>query len=173
MEKTEVVDLLASYAEVIVVNAESVQGYTLRGYRLLHVIESGQALMERGGGSYDSSKGRNTEPDRFVVNQPLFVMGKARDKLVDELRASIEGLQTQAEVQRVNEGRLTKVNEQLDKDKKAFEHDIARLRQENEAARAAHKTMQDRARKMEEDIARVRNHIGAKLFDEAIKGLLP
>jgi len=167
MHLSDISKHLAEYLDVVVVEEDAVNYRSRDGYRLLYVIEQGQT-MRQPQAIYDSQTGRHVQPDAKIFTRPLFVMGKVRDQLVEEMRQTITGLEAAAKGATATNDRLTEEAKAFATTKKILEDQVARVSADRDNIRETSRQYADRLRKMETDLARVRTHVGAKVFDEAI-----
>jgi hypothetical protein len=160
------------YKAIMAVSACDAELLSQQGWVLLEVlkaqqIDTGYREEADPNVTYSGSPPRRFAVP-FVVEGPLFLMGKDEETVVAELRAAVTVLEAEVSGLRERGQADAKAVGRFIEEKKALEASLTRNLDSYYSLDEASRALQDRARKMEEDLARVRKHVGSKLFDEAI-----
>lgn len=100
----------------------------------------------------------------------LFVFGKARDAVVDELTGELRKSREAAITAQVNMREAQDERDKFEQRVGALEGDADRMSNYLEAAHQSLHEAQERYRALEEDLAKVRKHFGDKAMQEALDG---
>jgi hypothetical protein len=162
-------DKFAAYKEV---DGYSLDEATSDGWVLVALLTADVVDSKTNNTPFTDNNGyeqsRYTE-ESFVLKQPRYLVGKSRDKVLEELREERKGLKDTSDHHESRAKSLSSRVEDLEKsvaskDKLAEEFDNAR-KKGNERQRERD-TQRD---KMEEDLAKIRASIGSVKFKEILK----
>ena len=161
------------YAENQEVDAYSLTNLTQEGWTVIALLsaqttDSTQNSKPR----YDRDGhqlGTDYVDETFVISQPRYLIGKTRDKVLEELREERRGLKDTSDHHESRADNLGIRVEDLKKDVASKEKCIERQVESKDKAVRARDDADDRSRKMEGDLGKLRQALGDIKFKEIIE----
>ena len=98
--------------------------------------------------------------ETYVLAQPRYLVGKYRDKVVDDLRTDLEAERRENRTFREQADEAKAIAKDIEKALDAKEAELDRAKEDADRYRSQKGEAEKRMRKMEEDIAKIRTAVG-------------
>jgi septation ring formation regulator EzrA len=159
------------YAEYQEVDQHSLLGMTQDGWVVIALLNSSTIDSRQSNKPYVDGQGysqSNYVEEAFVLNQPRYLIGKTRDKVLEELRESErEAVQNSKN----HQADATVFKEQVEGKEKTIEAKEKEIDQQHERIQGLQEKANDARsmqQKMEGDLAKVRKAVGDIKFKEIV-----
>jgi len=160
------------FAEYRECDGEKLDWFSTNGWVIVALLSSTEIEIKSVNISHIDPSGYHTQglEDRpFPFSKPRYLMGKARDRVLEELRETNESLlesnKKHSDREKSHQEELQRLEKLVDSGNQRFQGEMEKANQYWDQKTAADK----RARKMEEDLAKLRTAIGDLKFKEIVE----